>query len=305
MKKVLSLIIAILLIVPCFMLNVSAAEICDIALGADYSYLVHNGEKYKRFDATLTEWTVDGSYKGVTYDIDTLKYVDYDLSTNDIIITANIYLTDGSNIQSTYINEKYYTEHNNLLMYYYGNYTVDFEYFEDDKIEANYQKFLGEKTTLTDKNNLIYGVFDVNAYSLDGSFYVKKGALLHIDDDYYFVDYFEAGVKNPDDFNPYTQNNLPAYKITDTELLAELDEADDSNFDLSGFFTGEFSQNVAIVLLSLVFAVMPLVALIIFLILLIRTKSSAYKKLFRMIYIISFSEIVVFAVTVILLTVLK
>ena len=207
MKKVLSLIIAILLIVPCFMLNTSAAEICDIALGADYSYLVHNGEKYKRFDATLTEWTVDGSYKGVTYDIDTLKYVDYDLSTNDIIITANIYLTDGSNIQSTYINENYYVEHNNLLMYYNSNYTVDFEHFEGDKIEAECQKFSGEKTTLTNKTNLIYGVFDVNAYSLDGSFYVKKGVLLHIDEDYYFVDYTEAGVKNPDDFNPYTQNN--------------------------------------------------------------------------------------------------
>lgn len=304
-KKILSLIIAVLLLIPCFAFSASADTYCDISLGQDYQYLVRNGVRYTRFDSSMTEWESANSFDGVTYDIEDVKYVDYDLSVNDVIITATIYLNDGSSISASYINENYSAEHSTLSKYAY-EYTVDFYYPDDNQVKVASNKIFGEKTTLTGLSTLIYDSFDVNAYCVDGSFYVQKGTLLLINDEYYYIDYYELGVKDPYAFYHENQSSLPAYKITDTEFLAELDASySEYNSDFVGLLGSDFTEGIAIVLLSLAFAVLPLAALIVFLILSIRAKAPAYKKLFRTIWIISASEIILFAVTVTLLIIFK
>ena len=127
--------------------------------------------------------------------------------------------------------------------------------------------------------------------------------MLLINDEYYYIDFYELDVKDPYSFYPENQTNLPAYKITDAEVLKELDEAyGEYNSDFVGLLDSDFSDNFAIVLLCITFAVIPLAALIVFLILSIRAKAPSYKKLFRAIWITSAAELVVFAVTVILIT---
>lgn len=300
-KKILSLIIAVLLLIPCFVLSVSADTYCDISLGHNYQYLVHNSARYTRFDSSMTEWEYDSSFDGVTYNIEEVKYVDYSLSVNDVIITATIYLNDGSSISASYINEKYSAEHNNLLKYA-SEYTVDFYYPDDNNVEVYSDKIFGEKTTLFGLADDIYDSFDVNAYCTDGSFYVKKGTLFLINDEYYYIDFYELGVKDPYSFSPENQNNLQAYKITDAEFLAELDKCySEYNSDFVGLLGTDFTVGIAIVLFSIAFAVLPLAALIVFLILSIRVKAPTYKKLFRTIWITAAAELVVFAVTVVLI----
>lgn len=167
-------------------------------------------------------------------------------------------------------------------------------------------KIFGEKATLTGLSTLIYDSFDVNAYCVDGSFYVQKGTLLLINDEYYYIDYYELGVKDPYAFYPENQSSLSAYKITDAEIVAELDEAySEYNSDFVGLLGSDFTESIGIVLLVLAFAVLPLVALVVFLILSIRAKAPAYKKLFTTISVTAAAELVVFAVVVILLTVFK
>lgn len=304
-KKILSLIIIVLLIVPCFIINTSAATYCDISLGHNYQYLVHNGVNYKRFDSSMTEWEYDHSFNGVTYDIDEVKYVDYELSVNDVIITATIYLNDGSSISASYINENYSAEHD-VISKYAHTYTVDFYYPDENQVDIPSKKIFAENTTLSDISNQIYDSFDVIAYCTDDGVYVKKGTLFSINDEYYYIDFYELGVKDPYTFKPENQTDLPAYKITDAEVLEELDAANTQyNSDFVGLLGSDFTESIAIVLLVLAFAVLPLAALIVFLILAIRAKTPSYKKLFTAIYITSATELVVFAVTVVIFTLLK
>ncbi len=300
-KKILSLLIAVLLIVPVFALNVSAATYCDISLGEDYQYLVHNGVNYTRFDSSMTEWEYDDSFNGITYDIAEVKYVDYELSVNDIIITATIYLNDGSSISASYINENYSAEHS-VISRYANTYTVDFYYPDENRVDIPSKKIFAEKTALPNISFLTYDSFDVKAYCRDDSVYVKKGTLFLINDEYYYIDFYELGITDPDTFNPEIQIGLPAYKITDAEILEKLDTAySEYNDDFVGLLGSDFTENIAIVLLCLAFAVIPLAVLITFLILSLRAKAPVYKKMFRAIWIISAAELVVFAVTVILI----
>lgn len=300
-KKILFLIIAVLLLIPCFVLSVSADTYCDISLGHNYQYLVHNGDRYTRFDSSMTECDYARSFNGVTYDIDEVKYVDYDLSVNDVIITATIYLNDGSSISASYINENYSSEHAVLSKYAY-EYTVDFYYPDDNQVKIASKNIFAEKTTLEGIADGIYDSFDVNAYCADGSFYIKKGTLYTAHGKYYYIDFYELGVKDPYSFSPESQDSIEAYKITDAEVVAELDEACSGyNDDLIGLLDSDITDNIAAVILTIAFAVIPLAAFIAFLILAIRAKTPSYKKLFRAIWITAAAELVVFAVTVVLI----
>lgn len=303
-KKILSLIIVVLLLIPCLTLTVSA-DTCDISLGSDYQHLVHNGTNYIRFDSSMTEWDYARSFDGVTYDIDEVKYVDYDLSVNDVIITATIYLNDGSSLSASYINENYSYEHVSLSMYPY-EYTVDFYYPDDNQVKIASKNIFAEKTTLEGLADGIYDSFDVNAYCADGSFYIKKGTLYTAYDEYYYIDFYELGVKDPYSFSPEAQSSIEAYKITDAEVIAELDAAhSEYDSDFIGILDSDFTDSIAIVILTIAFAIIPLAALIAFLILSIRAKTPSYKKMFRAICITAAAELVAFTVTVLLLTVFK
>ncbi len=304
-NKILSIIFAVLLIIPCFVLNASAATYCDISLGQDYQYLVHNGVNYTRFDSSMTEWEYDGAFDNVTYDIAEVKYVNYELSVNDIIITATIYLNDGSTISASYINENYSAEHETISKYA-NTYTVDFYFPDENQVDISSKDIFAEKTTLPYLSLQNYLRFDVNAYCMDDSIYVKKGVLISLNDEYYYIDFYELGINDPYTFNPENQPNLPAYKITNSNILTQLDNAkNEYNSDFIGFLGSDFTESIGIVLLFIAFGVFPLAALIVFLILSSRAKSPTYKKIFMAISITAAAELFVFAVTVVLLTVFK
>ncbi len=303
-KRILSLVFAILLLIPCLTLTVSA-DTCDISLWDDLKTLRHNGVLYTRFDSSMTEWEYDRSYNGVTYDIDEVKYVDYNVSVDDVIIEADIYLNDGSDIHASFISENYLDEHNTILQNA-PFYEVDFEYINTHTVAVSAQHFNGNETFLTDDKISYSEYFSVNTSSADDSFYVKKGVLALIDDEYYYVSYAENNYKTTIDFWDIEGRVLKAHKITDTDTISQLDAAyDEYNADFLGLGDGDFAEAIGTVFLCIAFGVFPLAALILFLILALRAKTPAYKKLFNAIWITSATELVVFAVTIILLTVLK
>ena len=309
-KKILALIIAVFLITPCFMINAEAiiteradnSTVCGISLSDDYKTLYYNGSQYKRIDASMTEWDQGDTFYDIYYNSDEIKYVDFFIGTNNAIIWASITLNDGSCISSTYINTEGYLAEHNSLTNNASEYTVEFMYPADSQVKLTSNQILGEQTTLLGEDLEFYEEFYVNAYSTDSSFYIKKGVMLVIDDTYYYVDYGENNLTSFYRSDPQPQSSLYAYKITDTEAIALLEKAYSLyNSDAIGFLTGDFSENIGVIFLFLTFGLIPLVALVLFLILDLRAKLSAYKKMFRIIWIISAAEIVAFVITVILL----
>ena len=139
--------------------------------------------------------------------------------------------------------------------------------------------------------------FPVVVASSDGNLTAYKGALITIDDDCYYVDFEEAHIESWYDFNPYDYAELPAYEISDTELIASIQEGEDAYYsDDFGFLLDDsFTEAVSAVFLIFVFAIIPFAIFVVFLILAIRSKT-VYKKMFRLIYILSAAELAVFAI---------
>ncbi len=306
-KKTLSLIIAVLLLIPCFVLTVSA-DTCDISLWTDYKTLTHNGAHYYRIDGSVTEWSYSYSYDGVTYDMDEVKYVDYEISENDVIIDTYIYLTDGSSINASFINENYFDEYNNLLTFP-DVYTVDFSGFEyraASKVEITSNIILDEAITMTGEQLLRGEDFLVKAYSYDDSFFIKKGHVILLDDTYYYLDkYIEND--NLFDFFANSKEDISVYKITHPDTISKLDTAYNEEFgiDSTDFLSGDFSASIGIVMIFITAGVIPIALLIIFIMLSSRAKTPIYKKLFKVIWITAACELVLFAVTVVLISLLK
>lgn len=308
-KRILSIIITVLLILTCFTFGVSASDSFQtyenigeqnypIIISDNYQTLSYSDNTYIRFDASAVDWDFYNNFSDTKCNLSEVKYVDYQTNETGTIVRAWIYFKDGGSFNATYIDKTYYDEYL-MVLNNPKEYTINFSFPIDNNVSTTKNQFLGKKTTLTTYELWIDNYFDVNSYSQNGDFYVTKGSLILVDDKYYYVDFIENNVDDPINFFPDDYEVLKAYEITNKELIENLDAAyDEYNSDAVGFLTGEFSENISVVLLCIALVIVPLSALIIFLILSLRAKSPIYKKLFRTIYIMSAAELVVLAVIV-------
>ena len=314
-KRILSLIIAIVLILPCFTLNVFATSVpamptpydnADFDISDDYQTLTFNGTTYIRFDASVGDWDYSDSHidRNCTY-LDNVDYIDYEFSINNSIITAHIYFSDDSYFYCSFIKESLLPEYNNMLNSA-SQYIIEFNYPSDAKIPIKANQLSTDSATI-EKSTIDYlDSYSVYVYSNDESFWVQKGDLVIIDNEYYYVDFKLNNLTNS---NKYDNDmaSYTAYKVIDPELIAQLDKETGNSQDefIDLLFSGELFTGFGTLLLIAIFALIPLVVLVLFIILSIRAKTPAYKKLFRAIYIISASELLTFIISVILLIISK
>ncbi len=311
-NKILSIIFAVLLLIPCFSLSASAitertenGTYCGISISEDYKTLYYKGTVYERFDSSMTEWEYENNFYNIKYNSNEIDYVDYDIGLKAVIITANIYLTDGSNFGASYIDANYMAEHRSLITNA-SEYDVEFSYSSNYTVILPANVFHGEATTLSNDKIRFSDFFDTNAASSNNSFSVKKGVVVLSDDTYYYVDFFENGIKSSDDFFTTPKEDYIAHKITDSDAISSLNDAyKEYSSDGLNFLGNDFTAGIGIVLLCIVFGVLPLAALIVFLILSIRAKAPPYKKMFRIVWLLSAAELVLFVVVTLLLTLLK
>lgn len=314
-KKILSLIIATILILPCFTLNVFATSVpnmpdpydnADYNISDDYQTLTFNGTTYVRFDASVGNWDYSDSYidRNCTY-LDNVDYIDYEFSINNSIITAHINFSDGSYFYCSFIKESLLPEYNNMLNSA-SQYVIEFNYPSDAKIPIKANQLSTDSATI-EKSTIDYlDTYSVYVYNSDESFAVSKGDLVIIDHEYYYIDYKLNNLTNSNKYN----NNMAsytAYKVIDPELIAQLDKETGNKQDelIDLLFSGDLFTGFGTLLLIAIFALIPLAALVLFIILSIRAKTPVYKKLFRAIYIISASELLMFIISVILLIISK
>lgn len=317
-KRIFSLIIAIILVVPCFTSNVLAASLPieefsvpfeaqdnDIIISSDHQSLVYKDITYVRFDASVTEWDIANTTtdNNCAY-LSGVDYIDYDISEKDSIITANIYHSDDSYLRCSFIKETLLSEHNNMSASA-SKYVVNFDYPDYVKIPLTAAALSSEATSIN--NTAFYSLDEhsVNVYSQDESFYVQKGALVIFENEYYYVDYHQNRITKANKYYKDLQSVI-GYKVTDTELIAKFDEQTGNNNDIIDLiFSGELFNVFGTLLLCIIFGLIPLAALVLFLILSIRAKTPIYKRLFLAIYITSAAELLLFTLSVILLIIFK
>jgi len=325
MKKIITLFITVLLLLSLFSLTASATKtpdfaietnaeyadlgtLDDITLSSDFKTLYCGENIYNSFPSETVRSDIYFEIKnGIFYSPEQENVLlDYNFSANKngSIIEAHFEFKEGYSMDISYLNDKYREEYNKILSDGFENYSIDFSSSNENHVETDRDKLLGEKTTLENINDLLFNnYYEVFSFVSDRSFYVIKGQLLDYDGEYYYIDFNLNNIPDSDYFYaPQYDKPLLAYRITDLELLQQISDAEDIYFneDFGFFFDEEFTEKMSAVFLIIVFGIIPLGVFILFLILSFKAKK-VYKKLFTVIYSIAAAELTVFTTIALLI----
>ena len=299
MKKLKYLILTVILLFSCLGFTAfaegSAATISD-----DYQTLCIDGNTYSRFNASMIDadyYVVDVSVELTALQQETIDKIEFSMTEDSIVAYADIYFKDGGNLYAGFLRDDYLKMYNELSTSENGEYIIDFQYPEDNIVPVEKSKLFGNPVVLTYEDLEWCDYYSVVMRSEDENLSVYKGSIIFIDDDGYYVDYEEVGVKSWYEFDPYEYEELPAYEISDEELIASLREGESAYYadDFGFFYDDNFTETLSAVFLIFVFAIVPFVILVVFLVLAIRSKT-VYRKMFAAISILSGAELVIFAI---------
>ena len=325
MKKILSITIAFMLIFSCFAVNAFAEDLdllnakTPIGTFSDrYEKFYAEGEQYTRIKASVIEtdlnynWIVEEEYVSEYYlgvgiyieltnqqkqEIKTVK-----LKTNKdrTLIEATFTYFDDAQMTVMYLKDAYLDEYNKVVTGQTETLTIDFMYPYSNTVEAQRQQLVGEMTTFTNSRLVdLEDDYDVVAKNSDGSMSVVVGKLLVIDDEYYYLNYKEAGFGEDDWYSGSIGKiaNKPLHKITDANLLVAIDGAMQEyyNDDYGVLYDDNVTESISTVFFVFVFAVIPLAILVFFLIKAIKGKG-IYKKLYLVVVAVCLAELIVFAI---------
>ena len=309
MKKFKSLIIALILLFSCFGLT-AFAENSSITISDDYQNLYLNGDSYSRFNASILEidyyMTIDNPIELSAVQQETILQIELLINEQENVISADISFTDGSILSVDFLREDCFEAYNEIVNGESKEYIIDFLWPEGNTVKAKRTALFDTPVTLYVNELEWCDFYTVTASNSDNSLTALKGSLLIMDDNYYYVDFAEVGVKNAYEFVPYDYTELSAYEITDTNLLQRIKEAEEKYYadDLGFLYDDDLTETISAVFLVFIFAIIPLAIFIVFLILAIRSKTY-YRKLFRTICILAAAELAIFAIIATLIVSLK
>lgn len=333
MKKILSIIFAIMLIFSCFAISVFAEDDllftedstyvfedaiarASATISDDYQKLYVNGDPYSRIDASMlsVEYiiTVAGDYyegDNVIFELSEaqkkeIKEVYAERNTQRNIFYVNLTFNDGAVLSITFLKDDCLDEYNNLINGDVDEYTIDFVWPEGNVVLAQKGALFGDTVTKTDNQLARNEYFDVMVQSSDGSLVMYKGNLFINGDEFYYLDFKENGLKDTwvnTAFGDVSKFTL--HKITDQELISALKSAEESYYDddYGYLYDDSLTESVSAVFLIFVFAVVPFVIFVIFLIKTIRGKG-VYKKIYGTVSALCIAELIVFIIIAIIIT---
>ncbi|MBQ2986016.1 MAG: hypothetical protein IJE23_00885 [Tyzzerella sp.] len=306
MKKLITTIITTILLFSCLGLT-AFANPASVTISDDYQKITLDGNTYSRFNASAMDVEYFDSDILVELNAtqqETIDDVSLQTDADATFIYANIHFKDGAVLSVEFLRDDYLETYHEISASENGTYIIDFEYPEGNTVAVEKSDLFGNSVVLTEDELGWCDYYPVITQSNDGILTADKGSLIIIEDKYYYVNYEEIDAENWHDFNPYEYVNLPAYEISDTALIAKIQEAEDAYYsDDFGFLLDDsLTKGVSAVFLIFVFAIIPFAIFVVFLILAFRSKT-VYKKMFRLIYILSAAELAVFTlITVLVLT---
>lgn len=307
MKKIYAALLSLLLIAFCFVCPVSAAT-SFVTFAEDFQTLSFEDNTY--IACNLSELIYDESEEiSKQYVIlsdtqkENVKSVSITANADYSILYANIAYRNGSTLNVDFLRNDCYEKLDSIRQ----NTThceIDFSYSGVDVISFTKSSLSGEYTTVTEDELYWCDFYEVTS-SCEYEFDFFYGYMLFCDDSYYFVD-AETVLQLCDsswDFYPADYDSLYACKISDEELIEQLDTAmydSYSSLNITDMLDEATTKKLSDGFLIIAFGILPLAAMIASFIIAMRAKS-AYKKLFSAIGITCAAELTVFVILLLIL----
>lgn len=292
-----------------------------ITFSENFNKMYVDNESFSRFDASmlLTDFgysvLVDEEYNSDYY-LGNSAYVDWTdaqkETVSDILIETNLaknmyrielHFTDGSTLTVYFLQDTYFEEYNEIINGNAKHYLIDFMWPDGNIVTAEKSALFGETVTF-DRFDLIdlYDFYYVSVANKDNSISVDVGQVFSLNDEFYYLDYAENGF-DYSNFYIGEVDECTVHKITDEALLAELTSAEQRYYedDYGYLYDDSLTETVSAVFLVFVFAVIPAVIFVIFLIKAIRGKG-AYKKIYGAVAAFCIAELAVFTVIATIIT---
>lgn len=304
MKKVLSVLSVVLILASLCCLSVSADD-SVIVIADNFHSLTYCGNTYVRVengdgvdydystqekDFSLTK-RQSAEIRSISADVDGYR---------DAYVVLDIWYKTGQNDRTTvYINQDRLEEYNNILNGNGHAYTMQINYSMDDEIVMTADQLKGEAIVKDGQDIPHTNQFTIWVESEDGCFSEIAGALL-VDEpagEYYFLDYFQNG--NDGYFDLMTDlgscEDVTLYRITDEALLSRIETDYAAYYDAQLMpYTETVGKTLSAVMMILIFGVLPLAVLVVGIIGWIRSKRSAYRRLFTALTVVCVAELATF-----------
>lgn len=294
MKKYISILFMTLSLLLCFPILVSADTTCS--LSEDLQTMILDDKPYTRINSNhlnldYTEY-LEKEFTFTPAQEETIEKIELIGYESRTVIHLDIYYYDGSTLSIDFLQDDYMDTYNSILENQSESYIIDFEYPTGNTVTAKKADLYGKDVILNHSDLDWCDYFYTSIQSSDGRINAIVGALLIVDDNFFYVDFEEIHQENWYDFYPLEMSQLPAHKISNAELILELMDAEEKYYadDFGFLYNDDLSITISKVFATFLFIIIPLGVFITFLILGIRSKTY-YKKLFMTICALSGAEL--------------
>lgn len=307
MKKYVSILVILVLLSFCLSFSVYA-ETPSFSLSEDYRTLYWNGNSYSWVDSSTLSMGFNEIYRAEPQlsaaQQEAIKDATFYANEDYTVIKADIYFRSGATLSVSFLQDDCRDTYEHLLNDASTECTIDFYWPDNNTVIVKASELLGEAVVLEGLPLSQGDSFEITAQSGDEALKICKGALIVYNDEYYYVDYQENNVVDPQLFTTWTYSSLNAYQITEPALLEALGEAVAAYYgDSFGFLLDEsFTGAISLAFLVLLFAVIPLGVAVTALIFTIRSKGY-YRLIWGTTIAVSAVGLAAFAILCILLVI--
>ncbi len=296
MKKIISILTCLVIIVAALP-SVLAAQ--TLSINEDYSTLKLGEENYVQcvdeLYYTLEPIAVDFDLQLTSKQKKLFEEV-YVYENNEAFLEVRIEFKNGGYMSATYLNEKYLDDYNDLLEGNAAKYELTDWYGEETK-EIEISQLKGEKKSVCGYEIDTSVEIDVVGYDESGKILILYGRI-YLDPDYapedekyIYVDYFQFGADAREEFYVSDYNDVEAYVIEDVDVQKWVIEHADQSVDF--VYDEDVGGVITIIVCILLFAVVPLVLLVLSIIFAVRKKR--YRKLYLITMTLCIIELLAFA----------
>lgn len=218
-----------------------------------------------------------------------------------LIFDVTVEYKDYSSLNATFLRDDYLSEYNALINGDAEEYTVEFGWPDGNSVVLPKSAITSNETTTInsyDRDNFFW----VYGKMKNGTLKYSSGEIHQIGKDYYYVD-SSANEGAYGSGELYIEDTLKAVKITDPDAIEMLNTGLQKYYDddLGYLYNDDLVESVSQAFLTILFALIPLIALAIFIVFAIKSKKKIYKKIYITASVLSIAEIISFVVTAYLL----
>lgn len=308
MKKTLTFVLTLVLLISVFPVFNAFATDDACYLSDDLSTLHYSGHDYLR--TNLNRFYYDDYYVNNVEPAlpDSIRAQVSEcvlrVDKEGIIIILSINFKDGSEYFAKYLRSDWQDTYKSVTQGRGESFYLEYGTYNEKELPLSVEQLYGEKTEL-DTSSLYMGnelyVYTNELYvytkTENGELVHQRGIIFEVKNEYYFVDCSELSPVPNTSYNVWEDyDSLPAYKITDEEVAKDLKAAfSDEMFNFFGGADINTSGIVCTIICSLIFGLIPFITLALAIVLMIRTKGY-YRKLFAIIGGLSLLELIVFVI---------